>query len=168
MSCGASCKKSRSGRRMKKTKTKSQFCNKNSTDTWYTLRSMQMRTKRFLFHTCACTLYVQYTHISCSCFTPPPPVCPCGPNNAIQVPVSSTVQYIFNVAMRDSRNITSAYRASNMSFSFTTYQECVADPGCQSQVCPSVCYPFPNTTTVVHMIRDGMALLPLRCWRFAI
>ena len=51
-----------------------------------------------------------------------------------QAPVSSGVEYIFNVAIRDSNNITFAYRASNMSFFLTTYQQCVSDPDCQSQV----------------------------------
>ena len=53
-----------------------------------------------------------------------------------QAPVASGVQYIFNVAMRDANNITSTYRASNMTFSFTSYQQCVSDPGCESQVRP--------------------------------
>ena len=51
-----------------------------------------------------------------------------------QAPVTSDVQYIFNVAMRDPNNITFAYKASNMSFFLTTYQQCVSDPECQSQV----------------------------------
>lgn len=53
-----------------------------------------------------------------------------------QAPVASGVQYIFNVAMRDTNNITTTYRASNMTFSFTSYQQCVSDPGCESQVTP--------------------------------
>ncbi|CAN0156269.1 unnamed protein product [Ectocarpus sp. 6 AP-2014] len=53
---------------------------------------------------------------------------------SFEAPVSRGAQYIFNVAMRDSNNITSAYRASNMTFTFTNYQQCVADQGCQSQV----------------------------------
>eukprot|EP00904_Undaria_pinnatifida_P006247 jgi/Undpi1/2752/HiC_scaffold_14.g06129.m1 len=51
-----------------------------------------------------------------------------------QAPVTSDVQYIFNVAMRDPNNITFAYKASNMSFFLTTYQQCVSDPECQSQL----------------------------------
>lgn len=51
-----------------------------------------------------------------------------------QAPVVSGVEYIFNVAIRDSNNITFAYTASNMSFLLTTYQQCVSDPDCQSQV----------------------------------
>ncbi|CAN0141521.1 unnamed protein product, partial [Ectocarpus fasciculatus] len=54
--------------------------------------------------------------------------------HSFEAPVSHGAQYLFNVAMRDSNNITSAYRASNMTFAFTTYQQCVADQGCQSQV----------------------------------
>lgn len=46
----------------------------------------------------------------------------------------SGLQYIFNVAMRDSNNISTAYQASNISFSLTTYQDCVADDECESQV----------------------------------
>lgn len=51
-----------------------------------------------------------------------------------QAPVTNGAQYIFNVAMRDSNNITSTYRASNMSFFLTSYLQCVHDPNCESQV----------------------------------
>ncbi|CAB1118465.1 unnamed protein product [Ectocarpus sp. CCAP 1310/34] len=53
---------------------------------------------------------------------------------SFEAPVSRGAQYIFNVAMWDSNDVTSAYRASNMTFTFTNSQQCVADQGCQSQV----------------------------------
>lgn len=52
----------------------------------------------------------------------------------VQVPVDSSLKYLFNVAMIDSRNLTAVYKGTNVSFSLTTYQDCVADEGCQSQV----------------------------------
>lgn len=58
----------------------------------------------------------------------------------------SGVEYIFNVAIRDSNNITFAYRASNMSFFLTNYQQCVSDPDCQSQVGS-----IQHSTSVVHV-----------------
>ena len=42
--------------------------------------------------------------------------------------------YLFNVAMMDARNITSVYAGTNVSFTSTDYQDCVADPNCTSQV----------------------------------
>lgn len=51
-----------------------------------------------------------------------------------QAPVTSAVPYIFNIGMRDSNNITSSYNAVNFTFSLTTYQQCVSEPDCQSQV----------------------------------
>lgn len=42
--------------------------------------------------------------------------------------------YLFNVAMMDALNITSVYAGTNVSFTSTDYQDCVADPDCASQV----------------------------------
>lgn len=51
-----------------------------------------------------------------------------------QVAVDDDSSYLFNVAMVDSRNITSVYSGTNVSFTSTDYQDCVADPDCTSQV----------------------------------
>ena len=57
----------------------------------------------------------------------------------MQVYVDSDSSYLFNVAMRDARNITSVYAGTNVSFTSTDYQDCVADPNCTSQVRQNDC-----------------------------
>ncbi len=52
----------------------------------------------------------------------------------IQVDVDDDSSYLFNVAMKDARNFTSVYSGTNVSFTSTDYQDCVADPNCTSQV----------------------------------
>lgn len=52
----------------------------------------------------------------------------------MQVDVDDDSSYLFNVAMMDARNITSVYAGTNVSFTSTDYQDCVADPDCTSQV----------------------------------
>lgn len=52
----------------------------------------------------------------------------------VQVAVDDDLSYLFNVAMMDARNITSVYAGTNVSFTSTDYQDCVADPDCTSQV----------------------------------
>lgn len=52
----------------------------------------------------------------------------------MQVDVDDSMSYLFNVAMMDARNITSVYAGTNVSFTATDYQDCVADPDCTSQV----------------------------------
>lgn len=48
--------------------------------------------------------------------------------------VDDDSSYLFNVAMMDDRNVTSVYAGTNVSFTATDYQDCVADADCTSQV----------------------------------
>lgn len=57
-----------------------------------------------------------------------------GATYDMQVDVDDDSSYLFNVAMMDARNITSVYAGTNVSFTATDYQDCVADPDCTSQV----------------------------------
>ncbi|CAM9547065.1 unnamed protein product [Ectocarpus sp. 13 AM-2016] len=54
--------------------------------------------------------------------------------HVFEVAVDDDSSYLFNVAMVDSRNITSVYSGTNVSFTSTDYQDCVADPDCTSQL----------------------------------
>ncbi|CAN0009539.1 unnamed protein product, partial [Scytosiphon promiscuus] len=54
--------------------------------------------------------------------------------HTFEVPVIDDSSYLFNVVMADSRNVTSVYSGSNVSFTSTNYQDCVADPECTSQL----------------------------------
>lgn len=80
----------------------------------------------------------------------------------MQVAVDDDSSYLFNVAMMDARNFTSVYSGTNVSFTSTDYQDCVADPDCTSQVqinaaIKRVLVVYTNQGRIFHFIQG--------CWK---
>ncbi|CAM9298677.1 unnamed protein product [Hapterophycus canaliculatus] len=55
-------------------------------------------------------------------------------SHTFEVSVDDDSSYLFNVVMTDARNVSSIYSGTNVSFTSTNYQDCVADPDCTSQL----------------------------------